>query len=133
MISQLFKAHKSKAGNFLGKDEYETFLGKVDAWNTSPYTPGEWDKQWPEECRLLQSTPDKGIGRLAFEHLYTKGSKHAVAEGGVEGLQPVPCRAAHLRSDFRKLEEEEEGKEDEGEASNPQNVPRYPPAACHFV
>ena len=85
MIETIFDAYKGPSGS-LAKDEYKAFLGGIGLWGKYDfYTDDGWDKRWPEECKGIQTTADKGAGLPAFVHLYTQ------------------FRAKVLDSDFQKV------------------------------
>ena len=84
MIEKIFDTYKGPLGG-IGKDEYRAFLQGIGTWGRGDYTDDGWDKEWPAECKGIQTTADKGAGLPAFVHLYTQ------------------FRANKLTSDFQKV------------------------------
>ena len=71
MIERMFDQYKSRSGTIMQGD-YKAYLGGIGLWGEGIYTDDEWDEEWPEECRDLQTTVDEGVDLPAFTRMYTK-------------------------------------------------------------
>ena len=76
-IEELFSEFDVGGIGRLGQDQFKVFLIAIGLWGSGTYTDCKWDSHWPEECKLLASTVEKGVDHGAFKLLYRSSNLSA--------------------------------------------------------